>query len=335
MPQQRIDEILVTPKKKAKGEEIMVEAAVARASPVKIDEEIARAETAAAVGQEFVKNGCRDRYGNLRSNQGGRPKKVVQQILKQKSNRKAPGVRTRDERGAIEKLKMIAEMEQICKKVREAHAGRTDNYLEILEMRAVKKAFPQFQKTFKIEQCMAQKGLWQQIAVDNKLGQNLSSPWKVKRGVQNSSYKRHGNHKAAGFRKPGGGRKNKFLKIWQRVKVSHIVDRLRGVEVDEQDIFLKFQDEAQLEIEILQILNEKKVLDYPQIAWLEELQERIQKLKESKVYRQTYVDRLMAWGEMSVGRPQRRSSMSLEQDKHKHKHNSISTKKHKNSIRTA
>ena len=182
MQQQRIDQIFVTPKKKARGEEIMVEAAVARASPVKIDEEIARAETAAAMGREFVKNGSRDRYGNLRSNQGGRPKKVVQQILKQKSNRKAPGVRTRSERGATEKLKMIAEMEQICKKVREAHAGRSEKYLQVLEMRAMKKHFPQFQKTWKIKKFIANKGLWQQIAVDNKLGQNISSPWKVKMG---------------------------------------------------------------------------------------------------------------------------------------------------------
>ena len=243
MPQQRIDEVLVTPKKKVRPEEVLIAATVAEVSPVKIDEEIAREEAAAELGQEFVKNGCRDRYGKLRSNQGGRPKKkkVPGADLPAKSNRKAPGNPGKVEWGAIEKLQMITTIEQIMKKVSEDHACRSEKYLEVLQMRAVKKHFPHFQKTYKIKEFLANKGLWQQIAVENKLGKNIASPWQVKRGAQNSSlHKHHGHAKGAGFRKPGGGRKNKFLKIWQRVKVSHTIDRLRGVEVDEQDIFLKF-----------------------------------------------------------------------------------------------
>ena len=93
------DEVLVTPKKKVRPDEVLIAATVAEVSPVKIDEEIAREEAAAELGQEFVKNGNRDRYGKLRSNQGGRPKKkkVAGADMPPKSNRKAPGAPGRSE----------------------------------------------------------------------------------------------------------------------------------------------------------------------------------------------------------------------------------------------
>ena len=86
------------------------------------------------------------------------------------------------------------------------------------------------------------------------------------------------------------------------------------MEVDEQDIWLKFSDECTTEIEVLKVLQEQGILDPKLQVWLEEMEDRLGKLSESPKYRQIYIDRLMCWGDMSSGRPSRRSGMTLEQE---------------------
>ena len=77
-----------------------VEQIVAETPTKGISQEVALQQHCQEVGQEFVKNGSRDRWGNLRSNVGGRPKKTprssdlegpVDSEKVDKSNRKRAG----------------------------------------------------------------------------------------------------------------------------------------------------------------------------------------------------------------------------------------------------
>ena len=67
MPRVRIDDLLAIPKKeKVSNKELATAMAIVESSSAHIDEEIAREALAMEVGMEFVKNGSRDRYGDLR-----------------------------------------------------------------------------------------------------------------------------------------------------------------------------------------------------------------------------------------------------------------------------
>ena len=46
-----------------------------------------------------------------------------------------------------------------------------------------------------------------------------------------------------------------FLKIWTRVQVWHTCERHEGLDIDQQDIYLSFQDQCRLEIEVLKFLK--------------------------------------------------------------------------------
>ena len=68
------------------------------------------------------------------------------------------------------------------------------------------------------------------------------------------------------------------------------------------------------EVEILQFLRNRKVLEVPQVVWFEEVEDRLLKLTGNKNYMDLHLARLMGWAGMSVGRPTRRSSMTLSQE---------------------
>ena len=72
---QRIDKTLGGPSAEVPDAEIRDAVAVASASQWQVESEITREEDSLQVGKPFVKNGSRDRWGNLRTNVGGRPKK--------------------------------------------------------------------------------------------------------------------------------------------------------------------------------------------------------------------------------------------------------------------
>ena len=70
-----------------------------------------RAQQSDADVGTLVKNGSRDRFGNLRSKFGGRPKKNVEDN-KKSTNRKMPGSMPRKEYPATELLRMIKEVKE-------------------------------------------------------------------------------------------------------------------------------------------------------------------------------------------------------------------------------
>ena len=111
-------------------------------------------------------------------------------------------------------------MKEIKRSVAAAHAGRKPGFVNALQTRAIKKQFPWSRSGYKIKEFMAKEDLWVELAVKHRLGKNLQSPQNKSRGVHLSALNRtHGHHAGAGYRKSGAGRKNKFEKIWNRVKV--------------------------------------------------------------------------------------------------------------------
>jgi len=74
------------------------------------------------------------------------------------------------------------------------------------------------------------------------------------------------------------GKRNKFLKFWQMVKVWHSFERMMGHGVYHQDCFLEFFEVVQREIELLEAVAKVKPLSASQQRWKEEMQERLQKL---------------------------------------------------------
>ena len=70
------------------------------------------------VDGQFAANGSRDRYGHLRKNIGGRPKKIHTPESPSTSNRRQPGLSRRREFGAQEKLQMIIKARRIEQQVK-------------------------------------------------------------------------------------------------------------------------------------------------------------------------------------------------------------------------
>ena len=70
------------------------------------------------VDGQFAANGSRDRYGNPRTNIGGRPKKIQTPESPLSSNRRQPGISRRREFGAQEKLQMIIKARRIEQQVK-------------------------------------------------------------------------------------------------------------------------------------------------------------------------------------------------------------------------
>jgi hypothetical protein len=276
--------------------------------------EVDMEQDATHIGGQFVSNGNRDRFGQQRQNVGGRPKKVnPADGLGLSSNRRVAGKPRRKEFGASEKLQMILKAKNIETKVRSEHVGISEGILVKVVQQAIGKHLPTLATHKKFKNLMAQEEKLQHLVHENRLGVDLSNPQKKNRGSQCGN--RHGNHRGAGFRSSGAGRKNKYVKFWQLVKMWHTCERLTGVRVDTQDIYLKFHDNVSLEIKFLQYWESAGQLPVPQQVWLKELQHRLNILAENQKYREVYIDRLMAWGSMRVGRPSRTTSMTIEEEK--------------------
>ena len=95
------------------------------------------------------------------------------------------------------------------------------------------------------------------------------------------------------------------MKFWQKVKIWHSLQRLQGLQVTEDEIMDQFFDALDLELEIHRQIDKAGKLKIRQVQWMEEMQDRKQKLLDSPKYLSVYRDRLMAWGEMKVGQPSR------------------------------
>ena len=111
MPQQRLDSLWGSPSAKISNWQLKVEeiAKVAEVVGSEIDKGIkARAE----VKEEFVRNGSRDRYGKMRTNIGGRPKKI-QYSSPLASPVKSSPAKKRQELPAVQKIQMIEQFRSL------------------------------------------------------------------------------------------------------------------------------------------------------------------------------------------------------------------------------
>jgi hypothetical protein len=275
--------------------------------------EVVLEKLAETSGLDFVKNGSRDRYGHARTNFGGRPKKVrAAGDPTISSNRRQPGAIRRKEFSAQEKIQMIFLTKRIGARVRADNPEAEEEVLVRVVQRAVHRQFPTLRTSTQVQKLLAQEFKLSRIVLRNRLGQDLGNPHKSSRGSRQPN--RHGNYRGAGFRAGGAGRKNKFEKFWSQVKIWHTCERLMGVRVDTQDIYLKFRDAVALEIKFLQFWHKDGKLPADQVVYLEELTNRLVLLDCQPRYRNVYVNRMMAWGSMNVGHPSRISSMTLAEE---------------------
>ena len=264
-----------------------------------------------------MKNGSRDRFGNLRVNVGGRPKKVVSADTPEKKvqgNRKKAGSTRQREFSAQEKLLMILQVKAIHKEVQELHQESSEHARVQLESQAIRRRFPTLGNRKKVRKLLAQEERLRKFVQERRLGADILHPSrKSLSGIQmqaNSS-----QVLGVGCRALGGGRKNKFLKFWQQVKIWHTCERLSGVQIDALDIYWKFKDVVNLEIKLLQHFQDKGKLPADQSVWLEELKQRLAKLEASSKYQDMYIGRLAEWAGIRFGAPSRCTSMSLPQEK--------------------
>ena len=129
--QQRIDHVFGGGTAHLSADAIATQHVVDSICTSQITSELAYAEQCEQTGKAYVKNGSRDRWGNLRENQGGRPRKKqledvaqVEEVAqvggkpKRKSKRKRPGCRSREQFGAQERIAMIKKMKELQQAVR-------------------------------------------------------------------------------------------------------------------------------------------------------------------------------------------------------------------------
>jgi hypothetical protein len=81
------------------------------------------------------------------------------------------------------------------------------------------------------------------------------------------------------------------------------------------DVYQKFRDQCQLEILLLEHVMAKGTLKADRQVWLSTMKGRLLKLDQSRKYRDIYLQRLMLWGGMKVGRPSRLTSMTIAEEK--------------------
>ena len=153
-----------------------------------------------------------------------------------RSNRKKPGSRSRRELSARERIDICMKIRAIKREVHKKYPGYSELFLKTTAGRAVRKEFPFFQRNAAIEKFLETERFARAAVVQNRLGRDITNPGRRSRAVHLCKTLRTGGHNpGAGFRRPGAGRKNKFLKIWERVKAWHSIERLRGETTDEQD----------------------------------------------------------------------------------------------------
>ena len=168
---------------------------------------------AAEDGQAFVKNGSRDRFGNLRKNAGGRPKKIVDPAQpKAKTPAKKIGQTEilRKEYHATEKIAMIDRYRELEDSCRKRFGGETADQKKLRQEmlnELVKGEIPAMAKKDFREQLFADEDLWRTLIADRQLGLDLHNPQIKLRGAHSrGGASRHGNKLGVGYRRSGAGR---------------------------------------------------------------------------------------------------------------------------------
>ena len=265
-------------------------------------------------GEVYVKNGSRDRWGNLRSNKGGRPRKAaVDQTGVSAgftSNRSVPGdKRRRNEVSAAAKVAMAELIEDFIDKFWQGRPDRTVQLRRQLQSELQRRwpgwSFPQ------LMQIVAQKDAARDRMQELQLG-SVKTVRKLNRvGAQ---LKKSGTSESLGCRAPGGGRKNDFLRFWKMVKVWHSFQRMMSKHVDKSDVLHEFTDAVQRQIDAYAAKSKITKLSKLETAKMEIYQERLDKLAKSAGYRSSYVDRLIGWMGARLRTSSRYTSLTLKEE---------------------
>ena len=200
-------------------------------------EELDCRKFAEEVGVEYVKNGSRDRYGNLRRNIGGRPRKELD-LKFSPSNRRSVGKKKRMEFGAVEKIEMLKKVNSIELSIADRLSRQPKEVQEMEARKVIRKEMPALRSKRKIDALKAQGPELTRIIFEKRLNKSLgrSRPaqleyWCVSSGVR--------------VRSKGAGRRNNFKTIWKRVQLWHTCQRLMDMQVDTHDIWCQLKDLAE------------------------------------------------------------------------------------------
>ena len=218
------------------------------------------------------------------------------------------GQKRRLEFGAVEKIEMLKKVNSIELSIADQLSRQPKEIQEMEARKFVRKEMPSLWSKKKIDALKAQGPELKRIIFEKRLNKSLgrSRPaqleyWYVSSGV--------------GVRSKGAGRRNKFKTIWKHVQIWHTCQRLMGMQVDTQDIWLQFKDLAEKEIEVLQHLEDKDALPADRKVYKTELKDRLEKLESNPKYMTVYIYRIMKFAGMQVGRPSRYTTMTLAQEK--------------------
>ena len=247
MPQKRLDSLWGAPTAKISSSWDLTVEDASKTAAAKVKAEAKDIATASEDGQPFVQNGSRDRFGHPRSKVGGRPKKIVDSDMPTPHSPKKKIGQTqvlRREYPATEKMAMIMEYRRLEGDCTKKFSGDTEEHRKLRqEMLAqlVKSAIPALQNKDFLEKLLKDEDYWRQLILDRQLGKDVQNPARQSRGVHTrGGGSSHGHDPGVGFRKRGAGRPNKALHLWKIVKSWHTVERLSGLQVDEEDVWHKF-----------------------------------------------------------------------------------------------
>ena len=221
------------------SDEQVAQAALIPAAPSKeTKREYFETQFAQEIGKEFVPNGSKDKFGNLRKNIGGRPKMLVASPVKfnaQSSNRRLAGRRAKMEFSAPEKLQMLQKVKDIEKAVEVQFIREPKEVQDMEAMKIIRREMLSLQQRKKVQQLKDMDAQIKKTIHVRRLSKNIrsSQPKQVEYGFLKVG---------VGMRAAGGGRKNILANIWEHVKIWHTCERLMGVQVDMQDIYIKFKD---------------------------------------------------------------------------------------------
>ncbi len=297
----------------------------------KLQQKMTHAEREAALkdrleleGQVYVKSGSRDKFGKMRSNVGGRPRKERLDMSGAKagiqgSNRRRPGLRAARREFPAPELLAMGQL------VRKAIDEFWEEHKEMQQSKALEKeldsrlqrAWPgwpieKLRKTASKEQLQEMTRRCSQLHLGKLSRPRCSFP-------QGSTIPKFQlKSSSMGVRALMGeqltGPKNSFLKFWEMVQLWHSFERMLGHEVDQADCYLEFEECVRREMEILDAVAKVQELSVRELQWRAEMASRLLKLRCSPGYRKSYTQRITSWMGARFGTPSKYTELSREQE---------------------
>ena len=150
----RLDRLWGLPSAKISDGEVEQAALISAAPSRGTKREFLELQFAEEVGKEFVPNGSKDKFGNLRKNIGGRPKHPTSPVKLEKisSNRRQPGKSAKREFSAPEKLQMLQKVKDIEKAVEVQFSSEPKQVQQIEAMKIIRHQMPTLQRPKTVQQ---------------------------------------------------------------------------------------------------------------------------------------------------------------------------------------